>query len=287
MGINTVVVGDDLAYGLCDVGHGYARSRGDAYQADVVALTVHPLHEREWDDDALFGTSVDVHGAGIVIDAHHLIIDLVHANALSAGVAPTGKEVFIYFLADDTHLAVVTDVHVVDVAAIAHPRLLHMAVGREQPFEHHACLLVGVCGIDIPARRHGGDDIQLRDAPAQQSDVGRGHVPDAPLAKPCIGFGGGLCIDECRIGGEALEIVTQHVLHAMTSADEEHQHEDAPEHSEACEQAPALVARQGVDDFPESVGVYEHIACLLDFSCCTCGGLKRFVSPWPTGHRWA
>ena len=80
---------------------------------DAVAEVVGLLHQCQRHHYRLLCASVDVHVARTVVDAYHVIIDLVYAYHLSARVAAARKQVFINLLAYNAHLAVLLYVHIV------------------------------------------------------------------------------------------------------------------------------------------------------------------------------
>ena len=47
---------------------------------------------------------------------------------------------------------------------------------------------------------------------------------------------------------KTFEILLQHLFQSLTTSDECHQHEHTPEHTETCQETPALVPRQRVED---------------------------------------
>ena len=65
-----------------------------------------------------------------------------------------------------------------------------------------------------------------------------------------VGFRGLLTPHDDGVLCETLEVLLEHLLQSATASDECHEHKHAPEHTEACQETPALIPRQRIEDFP-------------------------------------
>ena len=52
---------------------------------------------------------------------------------------------------------------------------------------------------------------------------------------------------------KAVELVHEDLPEALPAANEQHEHEDAPEHAKTGKDAPAAVAQDAVQNFPEGI----------------------------------
>ena len=230
---------------------GFARHR---QTVDLVAGVVGFAEEGVGDGDELVGASADIDAVDLIVNTHHGIVGGIDTDALATGVATTGKEFLIHLLADDTHLACLSDVHLVDVAPVVHHGRCHPGIvvvhagdsGIEGVLSHH--------GFLVAAKHIGRDDVEFGHLLAQARHVFLHHHHIAALAESLVGFGGVLCPYHGGIGGKTCEVRLQHLLQSLSAAYKDDEHEHTPEHTEACEEATALVAGDGVENL--AIGIY-------------------------------
>ena len=186
-----------------------------------------------------------------------------NADALAARVSASRKQFFVHALADDAHLAVLSYVHVVDVTAVEKLRSLHVLVVRQQAFHRAVGLAVVVSGASAPVRQHGRDGLQLGHMLLQAYHVVVDHAPLAFLAEAGVWL---CCVsghDDGRVGGEPFKVALQHFLQSLAAAEQRHEHEHAPEHAEAGEEAACLVTCKRIEYFAKAVYVEFHCCCFL------------------------
>ena len=117
--------GNGLTNAVGDFRHHYTLASCDGNQVDGIATIVSLLHEGQRQDDPRTTFATEVHAlTHIVVDTHYLIVDIVDADALATRVSAARKQLFIGLLLDDTHLAVIADVSLIDVSAIEHFRFV-------------------------------------------------------------------------------------------------------------------------------------------------------------------
>ena len=221
-----------------------------------VAKIVGLLHEREWNGDSLLGTPVDVHVASTVVHSHHGIVGGVEANHLPTRISSTGEEGFIHLFAQHTYLAMLANVHLVEIAAKIHFWGLHFHVVGQKALHIAVALLVAEHSRGAPVREHGRHYIQPRHLLLQPVDVMIHHAPLPSFPESLVGLGGGLPEDDGTVGCKACKVVGKGLVEPPPAADEGYEHEHAPEHAEPGEERTALVARQRVKDFAICVDVY-------------------------------
>ena len=246
--------GNGLADAVGDFRHHHALSAGDGYQVDSVASVIGLLHEgqRQGDTRAVFTTDVDTL-AHVVVNAYYLIIYIVNADALAAGVATTWEQFLIGLLLDDAHLAVVTDIGLVDVSAVEHLRLVHALIVGHSAADADSGLAVAVVGGTAVREEQGRDDVELRDAATYALYVLVVHRPHTAFAEALVCFARGLRPHQGAIGGEASEILLEQLFQSVAATHQCHEHEHAPEDAKARQERTRLVACQGVEHL--AVGV--------------------------------
>ena len=115
--------GDGLTNARGNLRHHHSLTTRDGNQVHLVATIIGLLNQGQRQGDLLFGTSVEVHtSAGIVVDTHHLIVGGVDADGLATRVSPLLEQFLVYLLTQHAHLPMVAHIHLVDIAAIVHPR---------------------------------------------------------------------------------------------------------------------------------------------------------------------
>ena len=166
------------------------------------------------------------------------------------------------FLADDADLALLGDVHIVDVATVVQLGGFHLGILGQQSLDVGVELAVAVDHLHTPLVGHRRDDVDLRHLFAQTLQVTRVQGPHTSFSETVERLGGRLFPDEGGVGGEAFEGVAEHLLHARSTANQGHQHEHTPKHAESSEEGARLVAEQGLQQFVVGIEVYSHIILL-------------------------
>ena len=162
---------------------GLTRHRDDVH---LITQIISPLHQCQRDDNALLTAAVDAHVARTIIHTYHLVIGRIDTDELSAGIASLWEKRLIYFLADNTYLTRLGDVHLVEIAAIIEAGLFHLDVLGHKSFQRSRRLLVSKHEVAAPVGEHRCDDIKLRHLRLQTVDVLVIHVPLTSFAEAVI-----------------------------------------------------------------------------------------------------
>ena len=126
--INRVGTGYRLTDAVSKFRHDNSLAASNGNQVDSVAAAVGLLHESQGQGDArsCLAAKADAF-THIVIYTNNLVIDVVNADALAAGVTAAREQFLVGLLLNDAYLAVVTDIGLIDVSAVVHFRLVDTA----------------------------------------------------------------------------------------------------------------------------------------------------------------
>ena len=168
----------DLPHALGYAAHYHTLFSRRGYDVNGVSTVVGCTEHRLGQGDGLVGTAAKVHTVGCpVVYSHHGIVGGVYPHRLAARVASTGKEVLVYLLAYDAHLALPLHVHLVDVPAIVELGNGHLGIVGVYALGAAAEGLVAIHHGFSPAKEEGSDDIQFGYVLAESFYVTDFHVP--------------------------------------------------------------------------------------------------------------
>ncbi len=247
--------GYDGAYARGYLAHDHTGTSRQTHYVDRLAHVVGSLYQAERHHNTLVCRAVDVHVCGAIVDTHHVIIDRIYAHERPARIDAIGEQGLIDLLSQDTHLAVLVDVHLVDVTAVAQDGRSHLSIIWQDAFQVTRIFLVAINSVMPPFSDHGRHDIKLWHLLSQSLHVLVGHRPLPSLSKAMIRLGGGVRENHSRVCGKAGKLLCQRLLQSVASTYQRHEHEQSPEHAEARKQRAALVARQGIENFAKAINV--------------------------------
>ena len=188
------------------------------YQFNLLSEIVEPLGHRDGHANVVLRIARDVDVGDAVVHPHNLEEDVADLDELPAGIATAGEELLIDTLANDADFAFLPHILFGDVTAIPYVGGLYLRIHGFTP----ANLTVRRSGTDrgglAPPGHFRRDRCQLRYHRLEPLHVlGRQHNV-ATLLETLVGLGCAVGIDNHGIGGEALEVLLQHTLHAFAAA---------------------------------------------------------------------
>ncbi len=254
---NVVGLEDDLLGLRDDSVHIVARQDAGRHQENLIAQ-VHALLQRaEGDEDALGGAPVDADVRRFRLGhAHHLVVEPVHADVFPARVAAL-EERLVDILADDAHLAPLVLVDLVQQPAEEGRHGLDAEIGGRDSFHMVRAALLPVDDVLVAAcaEYHGGDLVDSFHFALDVRDVAVAQVPFPPFVESLVRDARAVGKEEEGIGGKTFRLAQHGILQSGTRAQQEDEHQNAPEDAEAGEEAPRLVAGDGDPYLNPSVSV--------------------------------
>ena len=239
--------------------HHRSRPACNGQAVDKLTTVVHPAEHRMGNGDAPFRISSYADAARLIVHAHHLEIGGVDADALPAWVSALREKAVVHLFAYHAHLALLTHVHSIECTSVAYFGFHHPCEvvvhthhrDREIVFVTHRLL--------VAAKHKERHHIQFGHLLAQALHVAKMQGEATPLAQSLVGFGGGLGPNHGRVGGKTGKVLLEHLPQPPATSQQHHQHQHAPEHAEAREQAAALVTGKRVQYLVIGVQVDAHV----------------------------
>ena len=130
-------------------------------------------------------------------------------------------------------------IHLVDITSIEKFRGHHFRIIRRSTLYSWSRLLITIIGcirLSPRGKKHGSHHVELRYTLLQTMDILIVHAPPATLTESLVGFGSLLFPDDNGILSEALEILLEQFLQALSTSHQCDEHEHAPEHTKAREE---------------------------------------------------
>ena len=160
-----------------------------------------------------------------------------------------GEQLLRLLIAEHEHLALLTDIDVVDEAAVEHLHLVNLVVVGIDATHLRADILLpqtdGARGailcthlVDVVCELAGGDS----HVALMQTDV-------TSLLQSLVGHRRLAAEDHHRTGEEAVVLLYRRIDEAIAGSQEHDEHEDAPRHGEARQRCAQLVASRRLPDF--------------------------------------
>ena len=108
----------DVSYLWRDTAHLHVISSRHGKYVDALAVIILLSAQRERYGDGLCRVRTDAHSSVVEIHSYNLVIDITYFDALSAGVCAGSEQFLIYLLSNDTDVAFLLFIHLVDVSSV-------------------------------------------------------------------------------------------------------------------------------------------------------------------------
>ena len=235
--------------------HLHAFLAGHADDVDIVAALVELGCHRERHHDRLGSTAVDADVAARIVHADNPQEYRAHLDVAAARVVAFREKIVVNPFADDADLALLLHVRIADGAAVFEQRCLYFMIVAGNTLDGNRRGVPFIRGRLTPVAHLRCHYVEFGHQRAEPFDILAVELPVTAFLHSLPGLGSIRGDDDDRIGGESLEIHREHLLESVSAADQEQEHEQAPEDTEAGQQRAALVAEQRIPDLAESIYV--------------------------------
>ena len=111
---------------------------------------------------------------------------------------------------------------------------------------------------------------------ADRLQVAVAHLPVTPFLIPFVGFAGPFGKEECGVRRKTVDVLQHAILKTVAGTQQDNQHQDAPEHTEAGQQATGFITGDRHPYFHPAIYIkYEHNLSIFNYQLFIAHGLDR------------
>ena len=202
---------------------------------DNIPLVERLLHGAKGQENTLLRTTTDVHARSPLLHhAHHLVVDAIHPDIVAARILLLEEHLF-HLGTDQANFAPLPLIHLIQQPPMKQLLRLDLEIVGMYTLHiegttHHAIDNILIRTVSPDNR---GDGRQLLHLTSDALHVAIAHVPLPSLVETFVRFTGTIRKEEGGISRKAVDTPHDAILHPSTGTQENHQHQNAPEDTEA------------------------------------------------------